>query len=80
MDALQALIQCASTHHLSTCLYTGLEEIPQDLYQQLTYVKLGRWKQELGELSSPNTNQRFIRTRDNQLLNHLFRRPSSCCN
>ena len=62
---------------LNTCLYTGLEQDELErtsiaIVPQLTYLKTGRWKMELGGLDSPHTNQRFIDLRSGEVLNHLF--------
>ena len=62
---------------LNTCLYTGLEQDELEctsiaIIPQLTYLKTGRWKMELGGLDSPHTNQRFIDLRSGEVLNHLF--------
>lgn len=59
---------------LNTCLYTGLEreELPSPLISQLTYLKTGRWRRELGGLDSSITNQRFVDLRSGECLNHLF--------
>ena len=62
---------------LNSCLYTGLEQDELErasiaIIPQLTYLKTGRWKMELGGLDSPHTNQRFIDLRSGEVLNHLF--------
>lgn len=56
------LIAIASNRGLKTCLYTGLEldEIPHILLNNLDAIKTGRYVEELGGLSSPTTNQKFI--------------------
>ena len=62
----------AKQNGLKTCLYTGLEEAPAALLPELTFVKTGAWRRERGGLDCPDTNQRFIRTADGAVLNHLF--------
>lgn len=49
-------------HNLKTCLYTGqeLQDIPQSILDNLSFIKTGPYKEHLGGLGSPNTNQRFI--------------------
>ena len=49
-----------------------LERTSIAIIPQLTYLKTGRWKMELGGLDSPHTNQRFIDLRSGEVLNHLF--------
>ena len=70
-----ALLECLRTARaagLKTCLYTGLEEAPAALLPELTFVKTGAWRRDRGGLDCPDTNQRFIRTADGAVLNHLF--------
>lgn len=55
-----------------TALYTGLEQIPENLKSNLDFLKTGPWNRNLGGLSSPNTNQIFIDLNTNKILNHLF--------
>jgi anaerobic ribonucleoside-triphosphate reductase activating protein len=60
-QALVEFIQAAKAEKIKTALYTGreLEELPTDLTRQLDYLKTGPWKEELGGLDSPTTNQKF---------------------
>ena len=46
-----------------TALYSGFNAWPadNDLLQQLDYIKIGSYKQELGALKSPTTNQRLYK-------------------
>lgn len=69
---LLALLAHARARQLKTCLYTGFEEVSAALLAQLTFIKLGPWRRELGGLDSPYTNQRFIQVETGQVLNHLF--------
>ncbi|CAM5216178.1 anaerobic ribonucleoside-triphosphate reductase activating protein [Alishewanella longhuensis] len=71
-QALLPLLILARSAGLNTCLYTGLDDVSPELKQQLIYLKTGRWLAELGGLSSPGTNQRFIDLRTGHCLNHLF--------
>ncbi len=58
-----------------TCLYTGQDigDLSTQILSQLTWLKYGAWKQELGGLKSPETNQKFIDVKNNKLLNNLFK-------
>lgn len=49
--------------HLRTGWYSGRQELPKGFadYPAPDYVKLGPWRQKLGPLSSPTTNQRMYR-------------------
>jgi anaerobic ribonucleoside-triphosphate reductase activating protein len=55
-----------------TCLYTGLDEVDNEIFSELTWLKTGCWNQELGGLEKVTTNQKFIEVKTNKLLNHLF--------
>ena len=48
-----------------TCLYSGLDDEKTNTYiaehSGITWLKTGSYKEELGGLSSPTTNQRFYR-------------------
>lgn len=50
--------------HLRTGWYSGRQQLPLELEgaPMPHYVKLGPWREELGPLSSPTTNQRMYRT------------------
>ena len=65
-------LKLATQQGLATCLYTGLEDVPEQLKAQLTYVKTGRYVAELGGLASHLTNQRFIEIASGKVLNSLF--------
>jgi len=61
---------------LKTCLYTGLDKLPNEILNNLDYVKYGRYIEEFGGLSSKFTNQKFFHIPTNSLLNHLFIKES----
>ena len=71
-DALLNLLKIARKRNLKTCLYTGLDEIPDDLKFELTWLKTGAWNKDLGGLNNPLTNQKFIEVSTNKKLNYLF--------
>lgn len=75
-DDLCVLLKIARDAGLATCLYTGFEyeDVPPRLLAQLTYLKTGRFRAELGGLDSPTTNQRFIDLRTGAILNPLFQK------
>jgi anaerobic ribonucleoside-triphosphate reductase activating protein len=58
-------IKLCNDYGLKTALYTGLnldevESSNKELLSVLSYIKVGRWIEELGGLSSVTTNQRLI--------------------
>lgn len=65
-------LSIAKKRKLKTCLYTGLDDVSNNIKKNLTYIKTGPWKKELGGLNNVNTNQKFIKLDDGQILNHLF--------
>lgn len=69
---LLELLEIAQEQDLNTCLYTGYEDVSNEIKAHLTYLKTGPWIRELGGLDSPTTNQRFIDLRTNECLNSLF--------
>lgn len=71
---LRDYLAIANQENLKTCLYSGYEreQLSAELIDQLTYLKVGPWKRELGGLDSPNTNQRFYDLRTGECLNWKF--------
>jgi anaerobic ribonucleoside-triphosphate reductase activating protein len=66
------LLHLAREEGYKTCLYTGEEEVSNEIMSQLDWIKTGRWKTNLGGLDSTKSNQRFTEIRTNKNLNHLF--------
>jgi len=73
-SALCRYLDLAIERGLKTCLYTGRETVSDNLLRRLTYLKTGPWRQDLGGLDQPNTNQRFIEVTSGQCLNDHFQR------
>jgi anaerobic ribonucleoside-triphosphate reductase activating protein len=73
---LNGFLKRAQDQNYKTALYTGLEELPKELEQNLDFVKLGPWREALGGLSSLTTNQIFLDLNKKQNLNHLFQHTS----
>lgn len=72
LDELKNKLSLAKTQGLKTCLYTGQDTLAEEIKPLLDFAKLGRWRQELGGLSSSFTNQRFINVASGENLNPLF--------
>jgi len=66
------LLQVCQKFNLKTCLYTGLDDVSFDLKKELTFLKTGSWKKNLGGLSSRHTNQKLINLRTGQIMNFHF--------
>jgi anaerobic ribonucleoside-triphosphate reductase activating protein len=71
-QSLVKFLARAQKENLKTALYTGLDEISENIKQHLNFLKTGPWRPDLGGLSSPTTNQIFRDLNTNQILNHLF--------
>lgn len=57
---LETYLKLAKANKVKTCLYTGLDSIPENIKQNLDYLKVGKYIPELGGLQSEKTNQKFI--------------------
>lgn len=71
-DTLVNLLKIAKKRELKTCLYTGEEDVSKELKSELTWLKTGPWKHDLGGLNNPQSNQNFIEVSTNKNLNYLF--------
>ena len=71
-EELTKNLRIAQNMDYRTCLYTGQETISSAILKQLTWLKTGEWKSELGGLNSRTTNQLFIEVPTNTNLNYLF--------
>ena len=69
---LVTFLKLARRNNYKTCLYTGEEIVSNAVLNELTWVKTGPWKQSLGGLNCPATNQKFIDVTTNKKLNYLF--------
>ena len=60
---LPEMIKIVKSYNLKVCLYTGLElsQVSGEILKHLDYIKVGPYIESLGPLSSPTTNQKFIK-------------------
>lgn len=66
------LLQLAKTKNLKTALYTGLEDVSQQIKDHLTFLKVGPYQKQNGGLASKATNQRLFKVDTGEILNtHL---------
>jgi anaerobic ribonucleoside-triphosphate reductase activating protein len=65
-------LKIAKSFNLKTCLYTGADDVNQNLKNELDYLKTGKFISELGGLDSIFTNQKFLDLKNNILMNSLF--------
>ena len=73
-DLVHLLTIAKERYGLKTCLYTGLDNVPERIKEKLDFLKIGPWKQELGGLQSPQTNQQLIDLQNGESMNHYFTR------
>lgn len=65
IDALESLCTAVKSRGLKRCVYSGrpVNEANRGLFEgmKLEFYKLGEYREELGGLASPTTNQRFYK-------------------
>ncbi len=71
-EELVSMLHLAKNKNYKTCLYTGEKSVSEEICNQLTWIKTGKWKQDLGGLDCKETNQKFIEIKTNRNLNYLF--------
>lgn len=54
---------------LKAALYSGRDEVEEDLFQVFDYIKVGRWDERFGPLNSRTTNQILYKIENNQRIN-----------
>lgn len=71
MEELVEMINHIKEKGLKVCLYTGrdLTYFEEEFIHSLDYIKVGRYKERKGNLSSPTTNQRFYEVTNDGLVN-----------
>lgn len=74
--ALIEKLKIAKQFDLKTCLYSGLEQVPEQILQFLDFVKVGPWLKERGGLANKHTNQRFYDVKTGHCLNFKFLRQN----
>ena len=53
-----------------TALYSGfeMEQLSEELKKEFSYIKVGSYREELGGLDSPTTNQRMLKKVDGEFV------------
>lgn len=69
---LLTFLKIAKDFGYKTCLYTGNTDVNAELLPYLDYIKTGPYIEELGGLTSKNTNQKFIKLETGEVLNKYF--------
>lgn len=55
-------------HNLKVALYSGRDEVEDELWNEFDYIKIGRYIHSLGPLNKPTTNQRLYQIRENKRI------------
>jgi len=66
-EELVTYLKYVKSKNLKTALYSGLdniEDISENIINNLDYLKIGKFIEELGGLNSENTNQRIIKLKE----------------
>ena len=71
-ETLIDFLKTAKDYGYKTCLYTGKNDVSNEIKEQLDYLKVGPYIEELGGLASEKTNQKFIDLKTNKILNKYF--------
>ena len=57
-------------HKLAVALYSGRDNVEEDVWEAFDYVKIGRYVESLGPLNKVTTNQRLYKSRKD--ITNLF--------
>jgi len=70
----ELLFRIKYIYGLKTCVYSGCEDVHifDNTLQYIDYLKIGKYKIELGGLNSPITNQRFYRVDKCKLIDITY--------
>jgi len=71
-DSLIHLLSMVRNRGLLTALYSGHEQVDDEILACLDFLKLGRYIADRGGLESTQTNQRLVDLRTGQCLNAHF--------
>lgn len=72
-DDIDKYISILNDRNIKVCLYTGLNDANKILFKEkLTYLKVGHYNKELGDLLSRNTNQKFLNIKLGKDETHKF--------
>jgi anaerobic ribonucleoside-triphosphate reductase activating protein len=70
-DQLIHYLRISLEFKMKTALFTGLKSAPQELINNLTYLKTEPYIRDLGGLASHNTNQKLINIKTGKQINFI---------
>jgi len=76
-EDLIKMLKISKEKGLKNCLFTGRNDIKENIKQYLDLLKLGGFIKELGGLESLNTNQKMIELKTGNCLNYLFQKNTN---
>lgn len=68
------------SYKLKTALYTGFDTVSDEIKGKLDYLKVGSYKEELGPLSSPTTNQKLYDLSTGEDITYKFNKKVEASN
>ena len=71
-DELPLFLDLARERGMKTALYTGDTDVAQQIKSRLNYLKTGEYRDDLGPLDSPDTNQVLMNLDTGEVMNHYF--------
>lgn len=69
---IKTLTLIKERYNLKLCLYSGFEAVSSEILDNLDYVKVGPYIEELGPLNCETTNQMFFDVNSGDILNMYF--------
>lgn len=71
-ERLVELLQIVKQRKLLTTLYTGLNELDNNILKNLDYVKYGPYIEKLGPITNPQSNQKLIDLHNKVDISDIF--------
>lgn len=68
LKELAASIMLRGDYPHATAWYTGLNTIPQEMWDYFDYIKIGEYIEELGPLTSKRTNQKLYQKEYDKII------------
>lgn len=73
-EDLIPLLKIAKSYNLKTCLYSGFEKIEGEIEENLDFLKTGSYREELGGIDNPKTNQKMVNLKTNEDITYKFQK------
>lgn len=66
LPEIKEMLKQCKLHGFKTCIYSGSNDVDtfKDVYNEIDYLKIGEYKEELGGLKNKSTNQVFYKKND----------------